>query len=285
MNIQLAPPSPKQHSGLSFDAVQFDPRFKKLPSDTKGIDRTDFMGEHKKFSIFTRSGKAACWIPSFANDDKQLRLVVAQRVWNYAYKNTGRRFARVPDEFVTDLAKLIALSNTATARLETFSFKTLFMRDSRKAHREAVESVGSYAALQIAIAYRAWRLRWDAKTIATELGTGHNTVRQHLLRLRMIARRLGLKDDIVRHETTGMKRPYKPRRIMRLRANSIGRYMQLKTSTRWTPKPRSTYDVALFAKLRSGGASLRDIADFTGANVNTVCQSLRAAKKACLTTS
>jgi len=56
--------------------------------------------------------------------------------------------------------------------------------------------------------------------------------------------------------------------------------MELKISSRWTPKPRPQYDVELFAKLRSGGATLRDIADFTGASYAHVGAVLRAMKNA-----
>jgi len=156
------------------------------------------------------------------------------------------------------------LSSNASVKYKSIPSNTLFAKMAMRSHVESIEHAGSYAALLIAIAYKAWRLRWDSKTIAEELGIGHSAVRQHLSRMRMTARWLGLKDDIVPHGTTGIKKSYKPRRLMRLKATPEGRIMWLKvvqeSKAPRVPRAvgRSRYDLQEFAQLRAQGKSLRE---------------------------
>jgi len=150
------------------------------------------------------------WIPTFANDDKLLRLVVAQRIWRYAYLGTGR----VPDELANELDALIKVSDEGTKKFLGLQFNSLYMLESQFRHKSAVEHAGNYVSLLMNAAYRAWRLRWNSVDVAESLGLAPNHVRQILARLRWAARSLGLTDDIKVHTSKGMKRTYKHRRAM-----------------------------------------------------------------------
>ena len=142
------------------------------------------------------------WIPAFANNDKELRHVLAQRAFSY-YRAFHRRgtntFEEVPETLVADLPALTDLVNQSLKKIEAnpkyFGDSDRGMPDVQLGmhwqHIGAVKRAGSYLALITAIAYRGWRQGWHSTDVAASLGITPWSVREHLYRLREIAGRLG----------------------------------------------------------------------------------------------
>src|SRR6266446_1701884 len=70
---------------------------RKVVATETGIAFSDFQRMH----VERRSDKVEQWVPDFANNDKNLRLVLAQSSWEYMLKH-----GRVPDDFVENLGDL-----------------------------------------------------------------------------------------------------------------------------------------------------------------------------------
>jgi hypothetical protein len=75
---------------------QFDQRVRMVSAET-GLTFSDVQRIH----VDHRSDGSARWVPEFANNEKDLRLVLAQSAWNYMLKP-----GRVPDEFAANLGDL-----------------------------------------------------------------------------------------------------------------------------------------------------------------------------------
>src|SRR6266850_246154 len=68
---------PRRHARVQF-------RKRKVITTESGLAWTDYMrGMHMEH----RSDNAEQWVPEFANNDKDLRLVLAQSSWNYMLKH------------------------------------------------------------------------------------------------------------------------------------------------------------------------------------------------------
>lgn len=137
-----------------------------------------------------RAARNVRFIPDWANSDALLRLVIAQRIYRYA----NYRFdARVPSDLVADLPSLRVLAN---AQFEKLVARNQTLEEKR--HVEAVKHAGGYGALIAAVAYRAFRLCESSVDIARGLAISPVAVRQHIYRLRLAARDLGLEGSPAR---------------------------------------------------------------------------------------
>src|SRR5260370_24135052 len=188
---------------LHFDPHQFAARRNRVVSSESQIAFTDYNRMHTEYRKTFRDNR---WIPQFANDDKQLRRVLAQRAFSYyrAFNKRGHNeFEQVPEALVADLPALTELVNQTLKKLEGnpkyFAETNSDMPDMQLGmhwqHIGAVKRAGSYLALITAIAYRSWRQGWHSTDIAASLGMTPWSVREHLYRLREIATRLGYTFD------------------------------------------------------------------------------------------
>lgn len=153
--------------------------------------------------IFKVAGHRRCWTPNFAANDKQLRLVVAQCVWNYF--RMGGNVTRVPKLYVENVEALREIAKAGTAWFSRKTYKTHHMAMAAFRNKISAEKAGTYAELLMAVAYLSWRLGWNSPSIAERLFLTPCCVRQHLQRIRLVAVSLGLDAEIVPNKTRGRK--------------------------------------------------------------------------------
>jgi hypothetical protein len=188
-------------------------RYHQPASVQTGISNEDYKtGMHTERHVVSFRQKR--WVPAFSANDASLRLVIAQRLFNYT--GLGYCRPRVPDELAGDWKKLSAL---ADAHFERIVRRNLDCPDDSKIvwiakHSASVRRAGGYAAMIAAVAYRCWRLGQDSVTVAQSLGITPGAVRQQLTRLLAIARKLGLECGSPHWSTKPPKspKPYKPPR-------------------------------------------------------------------------
>jgi len=208
---------PRRHA-----RVQFVKRTRAVSVET-GLAFEDYKnGMH----IHRRADGAERWVPEFANNDNDLRLVLAQSTWNYML-----RHHRVPDEFVNNLGDL---KQMAEAYFEHFTSRHQGQAPRRRIERigeKIVESIipcdehysnmqvhaitvkraGGYLERDTAVAYYSWRLRHESPIVGEELGMTATHVRHILGGLCATARKLGF-DALppAGDHTRGMVREYRP---------------------------------------------------------------------------
>jgi hypothetical protein len=186
-------------SDLNFDRFQFEGKRTPPVSPSTCLAFSDFVRmqvDHQK------TFRNRVWIPAFANDDEQLRAVLAHAVGRYRYGALG--FGK---NTPTDWKELehIARETFYRRRVSHAGIKLppLKLREW-DSHVRAVTRAGNYLALLAAIAYRSWRLGQDSVTVGASLDMAPPAVRQHLMRLCQYARALGL-ETFARRKKTGRK--------------------------------------------------------------------------------
>jgi len=176
--------------------------------------------------LHRRADGSEQWVPDFANNDKDLRLVLAQSLWNYTLKH-----GRVPDELVENLGDLKVLAEAYFERLVNERrgqsprrhlervgdqiVETVIPCDEQFSNHEThivtVQRAGGYLERDTAVAYRSWRLRYNSTTVGEELGLVPSHVRHILSGLCETARKLGFDAAPPRGDhMRGKTRTYRP---------------------------------------------------------------------------
>lgn len=160
--------------------------------DSTGLAFSDYMsGMHIQRIKGKRNAKM--WIPKFANNNEQLRHVIAQAVWQHIHTH-----GPIPPGLIADRVILEQMCIVADKRRIAKAYTTRYGRkpgDLTDAmwvrHVGSVQLAGSYLTLLSTLAYRSWRLEQPSTTVAAQLGLTAVGVRQHLYRLVRTARKLG----------------------------------------------------------------------------------------------
>src|SRR5579862_2097591 len=145
-------------------------------SATTGISFDDYA----KMRVARHAMRQAKTVPEFAANDSMFRRVILQKCWQYC--------RRVPMPEGTKLSDIDAVA-TKKALNAGFGFEATSPnhQDRVMRHAEVIRRCGGYASFCSAIAYRAWRMRWDSTYIAEEMQLEPEHVRQTLSRLVAIA--------------------------------------------------------------------------------------------------
>ncbi|MFZ0738443.1 MAG: hypothetical protein WAM96_15215 [Candidatus Acidiferrales bacterium] len=176
----LQQPSPPP--GLSFDNCQFEKRAKAV-SATTGISFSDYQRLHVERRKSQRCKK---FIPAFAYNGQQLRMVLATAAWRYA-----RGQLSFPEGISLAELKQITdqkFENWCNRRQDhlTGAQRALIQR-----HILSISHAGGWLQLHSAIAYMSWKLGIPSTQIAERLYMTAPGVRIILHRLTKIARLLG----------------------------------------------------------------------------------------------
>ena len=151
-------------SNLKFDRHAFECRAEPVHTEyvggdtweSTGIDWADYgrMGTQASSRVLRNTEL----VPEFALNDKKLRMVILERerMHNLLKKGVWGRYAVTMNRII------------------------------RRA--------GSYRAMLVGVAYRAWRLGWDSPTIALEMDMSPALVRLHLYRMVQAARMLAARE-------------------------------------------------------------------------------------------
>lgn len=148
--------------------------------DGNGNQRLDGM------SISQRGLLRKRWIPEFALNELQLRAVLCTAVVRYCFGAHPPAAVQLDLEYLRDVANNKVLYHQA--RVDGLDRA---VSDQLEAHLRAVDAAGGYLQLITACSWRAWRLHWPWKVIASDLGIKHSQVTQILARLKRIAYTLG----------------------------------------------------------------------------------------------
>lgn len=160
----------------AFDRYQFD----RAPRKVSRLTRLDFSDGMR---LKCRSTPSRRWSPIFANNDGQLRTVIAKTIWQSAHGGK----VTMPAHFKDDMKIVNRLANKNIARFRNGKHCGRF---ATQRHIEINEQM-PWVRLLAAIAYYSWRLLWKAPDVAEQVGIQPCHVR--ILRYRMCetARRLG----------------------------------------------------------------------------------------------
>jgi len=256
--------------GLRFDRFQFDGRraravrrYSSRDENVTGLSYEDYahMGQQK------RGGASALhFIPDFTQNDKQLRLVLAQYAWQYIGGNT----TRVPDSFVENWQALKQLVDARTARGNKL---TKNCSDAQRAQYEAYRKSASGKWLErlAGVAYRTWRLRQDSVACADALGITPMAVRQIRWRILRTAEALGFDIGTLGHLRRG--RPPAPLKLPSQRALRKLRIRGLRTER----KQKVVVSVAL--EMRAQNKTFQEIAKVFGSTRTAVWLALKKHKE------
>jgi len=167
-------------------------------SATTGISFDDYA----KMRVARHAMRQAKTVPEFAANDSMFRRVILQKCWQYC--------RRVPMPEGTKLSDIDAVA-TKKALNAGFGFEATSPnhQDRVMRHAEVIRRCGGYASFCSAIAYRAWRMRWDSTYIAEEMQLEPEHVRQTLSRLVAIADALGYPTFEKRHHSKGVPKNFK----------------------------------------------------------------------------
>jgi hypothetical protein len=185
----------------SFDLHQFAGHGRAAYS---GPDAEVSYSDTERMHVIRRSrAHTRQWTPNFVFNDKQLRRVIAERVWR---SGRGGRAAvkKMPEDLANDLDALKTYTekhgwatHNATSDARSVELK--------RRHLENVTTHGSYVSVICNIAYLAWRAGFTSKDIAEKLNVSRELVRVNLCRMRRLAEDLGFDAAIVPHGTRGRK--------------------------------------------------------------------------------
>lgn len=141
-------------------------------------------------------------VPLFAQNDAMFRRVILLKVWRYCKRGPMPENLKLAD---------VDTAATHKALNPEFGFETIPAkhRERVEQHAEAIRRCGGYASFCSAIAYRAWRLRWNSLAIAEEMKLTPERVRQTLSRLVSIADELGFPTYEKRHHSKGKPKNFK----------------------------------------------------------------------------
>jgi hypothetical protein len=138
------------------------------------------LGQTRERSVFTFRKD----YPEFLFDDRKLRLVLCQLVWNLA--KDGRNAGRVPENLANDLGMMKLIGDVAWLRYCQSQSK-----DTREAvaFKTAVTKCGGILNL-FTIVLWSYRMGASSCEIAESTGMSPVAVRQRLLRIRRLAQKL-----------------------------------------------------------------------------------------------
>jgi len=189
----------------------------------KELSWSDFQnGMHIKVRA-TANEMRLLYTPAFANNDEQLKLVVAQQAYSYIRSSLPgiKQFyggERVPHGFIRNREALESL----TAKALEARRRQVNNTWQHYVHLTWADNHGGYLALRATIAYKAWREAKDSTTIANEMGLNPAGVRQILNRMCETGRRLGLETFPRHHSCFGqIPRPFdaeKPKKVREYKA-------------------------------------------------------------------
>jgi hypothetical protein len=170
------------------DRFQFDPRMRKIGTFKKAA-QANLSGDDLANSMHLgwAPGRTRRWIPQFANNDAQLRSVIAHTTISYVFHSK-----QVPPGIEIDLANLKRLADSRQAHWQSLADGSANRYwEAVASHLRSVADAGGYMELIAAVSYRAWRLRWHDKDCASQMGLKAHTTRDILGRLVQMADRLG----------------------------------------------------------------------------------------------
>jgi hypothetical protein len=264
----------------------------------------------ERMQLHRRADGSEQWVPDFANNDKDLRLVLAQSLWNYTLKH-----GRVPDELVENLGDLKHLAETYFQRIAANRrgqsprrhlervgdqiVETVIPCDEQFSNHEThivtVQRAGGYLERDTAVAYRSWRLRYNSTTVGEELGLVPSHVRHILSGLCETARKLGFDATPPRgNHTRGRTRTYRPNsRIAKLPQGEELVQLVLSGKTFWEiavrfgvkaeVSVRNAYQRAkrlVIQQMREKGSTWEEIAERFGETENAGKSSLETERAA-----
>lgn len=197
---------PDEKSASHFDPFAFDNPRLRMVSEKSKLTFADVGNMHvQRHKV---SDRRRHFTPAFANNDAQLRLVLAQRAWSFVHPQS-----RVPDDVACDREKLEKLCAEKIARdRKRFDARSPYDPQWVNLGHAVLtgEKRGGYLGLRARVAILSWRLGWDCCTIAEDCQMSPQLVRQILCRLCVIARGLGF-ETFTRHKTCGKKKPRRKR--------------------------------------------------------------------------
>jgi len=257
-------------SGLRFDRWQFDGRrarpvrrYSSRDENVTGLSYEDYahMGQQR------RGGAGALhFIPDFTQNDKKLRLALAQYAWAYV----GSGGTRVPDSLAGDWKALKRFVDARTARGSNLSKDCpAGQRAQYEAFRKSAS--GKWLERLAGVAYRTWRLREDSVAIADALGITPVAVRQIRWRILRTAEALGFDIGTLGHLRRG--RPPAPLKLPSQRALRKLRIRGLRTER----KQKVVVSVAL--EMRAQNKTFQEIAKVFGSTRTAVWLALKKHKE------
>jgi len=255
--------------GLRFDRWQFDGRrarpvrrYSSRDENVTGLSYEDYahMGQQR------RGGAGALhFIPDFTQNDKKLRLALAQYAWAYV----GSGGTRVPDSLAGDWKALKRFVDARTARGSNLSKDCpAGQRAQYEAFRKSAS--GKWLERLAGVAYRTWRLREDSVAIADALGITPVAVRQIRWRILRTAEALGF--DI---GTLGRLRGGRPTAPLKPASEKVLRDLVRKLCT--SRNQKVVVSVAL--EMRAQNKTLAEIAKVFGSTRTGVWLALKKHKE------
>jgi len=218
---------------------------------------------YEDFDRMHRTGRAfrnPRWIPQWALNDKKVRLVVYNYVYNYV--SAVMRSAPKPGSSLMELENLARTE--ARAKLEKRAANPAdFERRNIQEHlRTSENGIASRATLLI---YKAYRERLKGVDIAEIMEMTPGAVRQNLSRLNKIARRLFLEEDCFppQHNTIPVSEFKANRRIRykKYRPASENKALAEKTSIEQVRELAAQYNA---------GTHLKELSVATGIPIATI---------------
>jgi hypothetical protein len=124
------------------------------------------------------------FVPPFAFNDEQLRLVLCYRAWRYVHHH-----AEPPTSWNYEACNKAATKRAlAGYDIDETAVEQIEIQND---HKKAVRRAGGYMELQASIAFKSWRLGMPSPEVALACRVSPWQVRQSLRRLRGIAAKLG----------------------------------------------------------------------------------------------
>lgn len=162
--------------------VNLRKKFSRQQLYNSGLSRfNDDLKPSNKF----KAARNESFVPPFAFNDDQLRMVLCHRSWRYLHTHK-----EAPASWDYAAVNKDATSK-ALAGYEIDVDAGEIQREAQAKHIAAVKCAGGYMELCAAIAWRSWRLGMPSPEVAASLGVTPWMVRQSLRRLRGIAASLG----------------------------------------------------------------------------------------------
>lgn len=187
--------------------LAYDPhQFYKVPKPVSSETRLTF-DDYDRMGTMRCSLRNPKFIPAWANNDKQIRHVLAQRSWQYLGKHGSSCAGIVPEAIAANRALITYLVDKYFQKVarRDGGWDNISDGKNHEKHVEVVSQHGGFLALQCAVIYRAYRLGQRSPDIAEELGVTRCAVRQWLLAANQAARVLGYETFPARHHTFGGK--------------------------------------------------------------------------------
>jgi hypothetical protein len=220
----------------------------------KSVDYKELERTH----ITSRSFRDPKWTPQWALDDKKVRLVVYQHVWNYVARISQRSLRPgIPLNELENLAQTLVREDYQRRKQRSYSAREIRITEAHLRHVEK-----GYASLMVTLIYKAYRERLKGIDIADILEMTPGAVRQILHRLNCIARNLFPAEECSKPHWTA-----KP-------ATTQGQRFKA-TTQRWKSKHEvDDLDRELVARYNEG-AILKDLAREFKMSLPTVSRRIR----------